>query len=329
MKLLTYRTKEGLKLGIKDEHGILDVAAAAEQTGLQVPLTMDDVLQQGNHSLIGLQQLLDHVKQGSAQAKGEQGTQAAAASRSAEADLSSHQHKLWLQEERLDLAPCVPNPKKIFCIGLNYAKHAAETNTPLPQFPVVFNKFHNTLSGHGDSVPLPINSEKVDYEAELVIVIGQRVKGVSVQEALNVVFGYCNGNDLSARDLQKRTQQWLMGKCPDGFCPIGPYVVTADEVGDPQSLAISSYVNRERRQHSSTADMIFSCAELISELSQSMTLEPGDLILTGTPEGVIMGYPPAQQIWLKHDDEVTIEIEKLGRLSNHLHSPKGGFLLDE
>ena len=155
-------------------------------------------------------------------------------------------------------------------------------------------------------------TEKLDYEVELGIVIGKTAKNVSEESALDYVFGYCTANDLSARDLQMRTPQWMLGKTCDGFCPVGPYLVTKDEVGDPQNLQLKTVVNGEIRQNSNTSDMIFSCREIISYISKHMTLVPGDMILTGTPEGVIMGFPPEKQNYLKPGDTVTVEVEKLG-----------------
>lgn len=221
-----------------------------------------------------------------------------------------------LEEASLTLGPCVTHPNKIICVGLNYRKHAEETNSPIPEFPVLFNKFNNTLAGHGQEVPLPRVSQKVDYEAELVIVMGKEAKYITKEEALSHVFGYCSVNDLSARDLQMRTQQWLLGKSCDKFSPLGPYLVTSDEVGDPNQLEIKCIVNGEVRQNSNTSDMIFKCDEIVSYISQHMTLVPGDIILTGTPQGVVLGYPQDKQVYLKDGDQVTIQIEKLGSLTN-------------
>jgi 2-keto-4-pentenoate hydratase/2-oxohepta-3-ene-1,7-dioic acid hydratase in catechol pathway len=161
-------------------------------------------------------------------------------------------------------------------------------------------------------------SSQVDYEVELVIVIGKQAKYVSKENALSYVFGYCNVNDISARDLQMRTQQWLLGKTCDKFSPLGPYLVTADEVGNPNQLEMKCIVNGEVRQNSNTSDMIFYCDELVSYISQHMTLVPGDIILTGTPQGVVIGYPEDKRVYLKHGDVVTIEIEKLGTLTNRM-----------
>ena len=159
---------------------------------------------------------------------------------------------------------------------------------------------------------------RIDYEVELAVVIGKTAKYVSAEQALSCVLGYCNANDVSARDLQLRTSQWLLGKTLDSFCPFGPYLVTADEVPDPQNLPTRSWLNGDLRQNSNTADMVFSIAEVISYASQYMTLKPGDVILTGTPEGVILGMK--ERIWMQPGDEITVEVGNLGKLSNTLVS---------
>jgi 2-keto-4-pentenoate hydratase/2-oxohepta-3-ene-1,7-dioic acid hydratase in catechol pathway len=225
-------------------------------------------------------------------------------------------HDKVIPENEVQFAPCLPNPGKIICIGLNYFPHIEETKLEIPSDPVVFSKFPNTLAAHREMIPIPEKSEQIDYEAEMCLVIGREAKSVSQTNALEYVFGYCNGNDVSARDFQFRSHQWLLGKTCDKFAPIGPYLVTADEVKNPQSLAIRTFVNGEKRQESNTENMIFSCAKLIEYLSAHMTLNPGDIIMTGTPEGVILGYPKDERIWLKEGDEVTVEIEGLGTLTN-------------
>ena len=216
-----------------------------------------------------------------------------------------------LAEEELAFSPCVPRHAKIVCVGLNYRKHAQESGMPIPQYPVLFSKFDNTLCAHRDSVALSPLAAQYDYEAELGVVIGKRARGVTREEALRHVFGYCCANDLSARDLQMRTGQWLLGKTLDGFCPVGPYLVTADEVNDPNGLRIRCHVNGVLRQNSNTRDMIFSVSEIVSYVSSYVTLEPGDLILTGTPEGVVLGFPEQEREWLKPGDEVRVEIDGL------------------
>jgi 2-keto-4-pentenoate hydratase/2-oxohepta-3-ene-1,7-dioic acid hydratase in catechol pathway len=295
MKLLTFKENDAYKLGVKTEGGVFDVSAALTAAGEEgVPGDVHAVIEGGGEAERRLEAFVART-------------------------LSAPEGKSFLREEEsLTFGPCVTRPEKIICVGLNYRKHAEETGAPIPQYPVLFNKFNNTLTGHGCDVPLPKESQKVDYEVELAIVIGKRAKNVPKERALDYVFGYCAVNDLSARDLQMRTQQWLLGKSCDGFSPLGPYLVTADEVGDPNNLELKCIVNGEVRQHSNTSDMIFRCDEIVSYISRHMTLVPGDVILTGTPEGVILGYPEEKQVWLKHGDVVTVEIEKLGRLTNRM-----------
>jgi 2-keto-4-pentenoate hydratase/2-oxohepta-3-ene-1,7-dioic acid hydratase in catechol pathway len=208
----------------------------------------------------------------------------------------------------------IPRPGKIVCVGLNYRDHAAEGGMDLPKAPLLFAKWPNTLIGDGDAVVLPPESTQVDYEAELGVVIGTTAKRVSERDALDHVAGYICVNDVSARDLQFADGQWTRGKSPDTFCPVGPRLVPRDEIADPQALAIRCIVNGEALQDSSTAQMIFSVAEIIAYTSQIITLEPGDLIATGTPAGVGVFRDP--KVLLKDGDEVSVEIEGLGTLTN-------------
>jgi 2-keto-4-pentenoate hydratase/2-oxohepta-3-ene-1,7-dioic acid hydratase in catechol pathway len=293
MITITFQKQGKLCLGMKTDRGILDVeqAVASFPEYQDVPTTVGELIARGEAGKTLLAQLADRASQNSS---------------------------LFLEEETLHFGPCVPEPQKIVCVGLNYKKHADECNMPYPPAPLLFSKFHNTLAGHGDEIELPQASTQVDYEAELAIVIGAQAKNVTKADALSYVYGYCNANDLSARDLQFKSSQWLLGKTCDGFCPVGPYLVSADEIGNPNDLRITATVNGEVRQDSNTSDMIFACDEIISYISEHMTLQPGDLILTGTPEGVITGYPEEQRVWLKDGDVVTIEIEKLGQLTNRL-----------
>ena len=233
--------------------------------------------------------------------------------RKIEEETSAKPH-LLVAEDGLIIGPCIPRPPKIICIGLNYRKHALESGMAIPTVPVVFTKYSNTLTDYGSNIPLGGEGEQFDYEVELGIVIGSKCKNVSKAEALNYVFGYCVANDLSCRDLQFKTSQWLLGKSLDQFLPLGKYLVTADEVADPQDLQLKCSLNEELRQNSNTADMIFSVADIIAFLSKHMTLEPGDLILSGTPAGVIMGLP--EKKWLKPGDRVKVEIERLGVTEN-------------
>jgi 2-keto-4-pentenoate hydratase/2-oxohepta-3-ene-1,7-dioic acid hydratase in catechol pathway len=208
----------------------------------------------------------------------------------------------------------IDRPGKIVCVGLNYRDHAEEQGTELPAAPLLFAKWPNTLIGPGEPIVIPPVTTQVDYEAELGVVIGERVRGVSAQNALDAVRGYLCLNDVSARDLQFSDRQWVRGKSLDTFCPVGPELVPAAEVPDPQTLAIRAIVNGQVLQDSSTSRMIFPVTELIAYVSRAITLEPGDLIATGTPSGVGAFRDP--QVWLEPGDEVTIEIEGIGALTN-------------
>jgi 2-keto-4-pentenoate hydratase/2-oxohepta-3-ene-1,7-dioic acid hydratase in catechol pathway len=208
----------------------------------------------------------------------------------------------------------IERPSKIVCVGLNYRDHAEETGIQLPAAPLLFAKWPSSLIGPGEAIVLPAESAQVDYEAELGVVIGSPARHVSEEDALEHVLGYICLNDVTARDLQFADGQWTRGKSPDTFCPVGPRLVPRDEIPDPQALAIRAVVNGETLQDSSTAEMIFSVAQIISYVSRTATLEPGDLIATGTPAGV--GFARDPQVFLADGDEVTIEIEGLGALTN-------------
>jgi 2-keto-4-pentenoate hydratase/2-oxohepta-3-ene-1,7-dioic acid hydratase in catechol pathway len=291
MKLLTFLKDNLVSLGVQTEKGIVDIPASLAvypKDGIETDMMA--VIKGGEKAVSAIEEYVNL--------------------------LEKEQQSVVLSEDEINWGPCVTEPNKIICVGLNYRRHADETNAPYPEVPILFNKFNNTLTAHLRDIEVPKVTNALDYEAELGIVIGKTAKYVSVDEALNHVFGYCTVNDLSARDLQMRTHQWLLGKNCDDFCPVGPYLVTADEVGNPQNLQLKTIVNGKERQNSNTADMIFTCSEIISYISQHMTLVPGDLILTGTPEGVILGYPKEKQVYLQTGDVVTVEIEKLGALTN-------------
>jgi 2-keto-4-pentenoate hydratase/2-oxohepta-3-ene-1,7-dioic acid hydratase in catechol pathway len=215
----------------------------------------------------------------------------------------------------LQLGPCVYPAGKIACIGLNYRAHARESHMDVPDVPILFSKFPNSLAGDGQLIPLPSLAEQYDYEAELAAVIGTRCRDVSEGQALDYVWGYCNANDLSVRDLQFKTSQWMIGKTFDAFLPIGPHLVSTDEAGDPQAMTVRCWLNGELRQDAHTSDMVFGVAEIVSYLSRHMTLEPGDLIATGTPVGVINGMTGDRR-WIRAGDELIVEVGPLGRLTN-------------
>jgi 2-keto-4-pentenoate hydratase/2-oxohepta-3-ene-1,7-dioic acid hydratase in catechol pathway len=214
-------------------------------------------------------------------------------------------------------APLIP--RALICIGLNYMDHCRETGSPVPTRPVIFAKFANALANPGDTITWYADTtQTVDYEAELGVIIGKPCYRVSQADALSYVGGYTCVNDVSARDIQTSDggKQWTLGKTPDGFCPIGPVLVTADEIPDPQVLAIRCVLNGQVVQNSNTKEMIFNVAHLIAHLSRFMTLQPGDLISTGTPFGVGMSRTP--QLWMKDGDEVVVEVEKIGALRNRI-----------
>jgi 2-keto-4-pentenoate hydratase/2-oxohepta-3-ene-1,7-dioic acid hydratase in catechol pathway len=213
------------------------------------------------------------------------------------------------------LAP-VPDPKKIICLGLNYRDHAAESGAPIPKDPILFSKYATSLTGHEQPVVLPPVSEEVDYEAELVVVIGRGGKGIAEADAMKHVAGYSIGHDVSARDwqLKKDGKQWMVGKTFDTFAPVGPLLVTADEVPDPHRLGIRLRLNGATMQDGNTDQMIFNVPYTVSFLSRIFTLEPGDLIFTGTPPGV--GFARKPPVFLKAGDVVEIEIDGLGLLRN-------------
>ncbi|OIJ08203.1 5-carboxymethyl-2-hydroxymuconate isomerase [Anaerobacillus arseniciselenatis] len=283
MQLVNFYRDERLCLGIKTEKGILDV----EKISNNLLVTTDALITQ--NALKSLMQSLDGIS-----------------------DCG-----LYLKESELTLGPCISKPEKIICVGLNYRKHADECGMEHPTEPILFSKFNNSLTGTESEIKIPSNSTEVDYEVELAIVIGKEAKDINPEEVDEYIFGYCVANDVSARDLQFRSPQWLIGKSCDGFCPIGPYLVTKDEIEDPNNLNIKTWLNGKLKQNSNTSDMIFNCQEAISYASKHMTLKPGDIILTGTPEGVIAGDPEKKRVWIKPEDKVTVEIEKLGQLTNY------------
>lgn len=219
------------------------------------------------------------------------------------------------------IAP-VPQPHKVICVGLNYRDHAAETGQAIPEEPVLFAKFSNSIVGPGADVVVPRVVTQPDFEAELAVVIGRRATAMPASRALACVAGYTCANDVSGRDLQFRSSQWLLGKAIDDFLPLGPWLVTPEELGDPQHLSIRCTIDDEVVQDSTTDQMIFPVADLIAFITRTITLEPGDLILTGTPPGVGMAREP--QRWLRDGERMTVEIENIGALTNTVRLSGGG-----
>lgn len=293
LTLLNIQRNGEYSLGVKTDKGILDVPAAAKLLRMRAPATTDDLLH--NEDGPSLNALVEAVGK------------------------SKAAQKVFIQEETIQYGPIVTRPQKIVCVGLNYRKHAAEIGQPVPKQPILFNKYNTALNHHNGTVKLPTEgAKKFDYEVELVIVIGKEAKGVSESDALSYVAGYATGNDFTARDLQLETGgQWMIGKTPDQFAPVGPYLVTADQM-DPDNLKIECRVNGETRQSSSTSDFIFNTRQQISYISRFITLHPGDIIFTGTPQGVIQGMPKDKQVWLKPGDKIACSLEKLGELKFEL-----------
>jgi len=287
MTFCTLRQGDGYGLGVKTERGILDVAAAAHALKENAPTTIDAVFK-GEGDMGALKRLME---------KAEARAQAA---------------NFFIPEAEAKFGPAVTNPEKIICIGRNYRRHAAELGEEVPKEPLLFNKYNNALNAHGGTIAVSKEAAtKFDYEAELVIVMGRGGRNISEADALAHVFGYATGNDFTARDLQRRSSQFMLGKSLDGFAVVGPWLVSADQV-DGNNLKIELKVNGETRQSSNTSNMVFNCQKLIAYISKYMTLKPGDIIFTGTPEGVIDGMPKDKQVWLKPGDKIVTSIEKLG-----------------
>lgn len=238
------------------------------------------------------------------------------------AELGRRTNLVKLPAEGLKFHAPIADPRKIVCVGLNYKDHAAESGVPIPKEPILFSKFPTALIGHGETIVLPKVSQEVDYEAEFVIVIGKKGRHITPSSAMDHVAGYTVGHDVSARDwqLKKDGKQWMVGKTFDTFAPAGPVLVTREEVNDPLNLPIRLRLNGEVMQNSSTKQMIFGVAELLVYVSQVFTLEPGDLIYTGTPPGVGMARKPP--VYLKDGDVVEVEIEGLGVLRNPVAAEK-------
>ncbi|HVS74549.1 MAG TPA: fumarylacetoacetate hydrolase family protein [Candidatus Acidoferrales bacterium] len=293
LTLLTIRRQGEYRLGVKTDKGVLDVPEAARILGVHAPATMDDLLQLEEGPRLNA--LVD----------------AALKSRAAQ--------KAFVKEEGVEYGPVVTRPEKIVCVGLNYRRHAEEIGAQIPKQPVLFNKYNVALNHHNGTIRLPVEvAKKFDYEVELVMVIGKQARNVSEADALSCVAGYSTGNDFTARDLQLETGgQWMIGKTPDQFAPLGPYLVTADQI-DPDNLKLECRVNGETRQSSITSDMIFNTRKIISYISHRITLKPGDIIFTGTPQGVIQGHPKDKQVWLKPGDKIACSLEKLGELKFEL-----------
>lgn len=287
MKLVTFTQSGSTRIGLLDDAGVVDLSIAAPK----LPTDMLAFLEAGSAAL--------------ETAKHAAGKTTA---------------RLALADVKLE-APIL-RPPKILAVGLNYKDHIAETGRDTPEFPMIFNKQSTAVTGPSDLIHLPRVSDKLDYEGELAIVIGRRCRHVPKNRAAEVIVGYTIANDVSVRDWQRRVPTFTMGKSFDTHCPLGPCIVTADEIGDPHSLELQTWVNGETRQHSNTRELLFDCFDLVEHLSTAFTLEPGDIISTGTPGGVGAAMKPPQ--FLKAGDVVKISIAKIGTLENHvIAEPEG------
>jgi 2-keto-4-pentenoate hydratase/2-oxohepta-3-ene-1,7-dioic acid hydratase in catechol pathway len=304
VRLCTLRDgRGGLRAGLLVNSGAIGLGAALEAAEVRLPVDVDAAA--GPRDPGGILALLDVWDAALPALR----ATARAAEGMASAEPSTGAQR-WL-------GPPIPRPGKILCVGLNYADHARETGAQIPAQPILFAKFATCVRGPADEVVRPVGVSDLDYEAELAVVIGRRTRHVAPDAALATVAGYTVSNDISARTAQLREGgQWVKGKSFDSFCPIGPALVTTDEVPDPQALAIRCRVDGTVRQDSTTREMIFSVAELVSFCSRSMTLEPGDLILTGTPPGVAMARQPPP--WLQPGQLCEVEIEGVGRIANRI-----------
>lgn len=306
MKLVTFTNRGFNRIGaVIDDRQVVDLnyayqAMLEEQGKLRaekiaeayVPPNMREFLQGGNESVNIARKAIEFALNNSVEFR----------------------HPLIYAFENVKIEAPVPEPGKIICVGHNYREHIAEMGRDLPRYPVVFAKFANTVIGPQDDIPFYPVSEQLDYEAEFAFVIGQRARKVSKDEALNYVAGYTIANDVTYRDIQRRTLQWLQGKTVEGSAPMGPWLVTSDELTEPSGLGVRLTVNGEERQKTNTENFVFDVPYLVEFLSNLMTLEPGDIVLTGTPGGV--GFAMDPQVFLQDGDVVKIEIDQVGYLEN-------------
>jgi acylpyruvate hydrolase len=312
MRLVTYQHEGQSRIGAQRDGQIVDLNRAYQalqrQRGnddelavanLRVPSDMIGLLRGGETSIRAAQEAVAFVRE-----------------QLSASDNPSDFEGIVYAIERIELLSPVLRPSKVICLGLNYRDHAAEAGMAVPEYPVLFHKVAGSLIGHNQPIVVPRISSQIDYEGELAIIIGRRGKYIAEDEAISYVAGYSVANDVSARDLQFRTSQWTTGKMLDTFGPLGPALVTRDEVQDPNALAIKTTLNGQVMQNASTADMIFRVPYIVSYISGITTLEPGDVIMTGTPPGI--GNTRTPQVFMKPGDTVTVEIERLGILTNPL-----------
>jgi acylpyruvate hydrolase len=306
MRLLTFVAGDGPRLGIETGGGVVDLAAAWELFSPSsrgslpaMPSVMIDFLRSGEPALAAARQVEARFRSPSPWTV---------------APASPGSPRVFYGHDEFTIVAPIASPGKVVCLGLNYPEHAAESGEARPTLPILFAKFANAIVGPGEPIRLPGASGEVDFEAEMAFVIGRRARNVSAEDALAYVAGYTTLNDVSARDLQFETSQWLRGKTPDTFAPTGPYLVTRDEVPDPQNLDVKLWLNGELMQDSNTCQQIFTVKFLVQHITKTVTLEPGDIISTGTPSGV--GFKRKPPVFLKPGDVVRIQVGNLGVLEN-------------
>jgi acylpyruvate hydrolase len=292
MLIVSYRRGGNWRAGIAEGPHIMDVAELSPSSRPEIA-TVRGLLEAGPAEVLRTLDLAKTALQGSSE--------------------------MLMQIETVELGPPVPDPDKIICLGLNYPEHAAEFNTAVTPAPTFFAKFRNALVGPASPIIIPRVSDKIDYEGELAVIIGRRCKDIPEKDALDHVAGYAIMNDVSARDLQIQTSQWMAGKTSDTFCPMGPGIAPSADVPDPQALEIKTRVNGIQLQHGHTREMIFPVKKIIAFLSSLMTLEPGDIIATGTPSGV--GFKRQPPIFLRPGDVVEVEINGIGIIRNQVAGP--------
>ena len=315
MRFVTYQSDHAEKIGVVIEEKVINLNKAyqlylkqqgsvryQEIADTLLPSNMVQFLEGGDASLEAANQAINFVRENVNGNK----------------EVSSNLSEIILR------AP-VTKPGKILCVGHNYREHILEMKREIPEFPVIFAKFANAVNGPADEIPLPAITNQLDYEAEFAFVIGKQAKNVTKENALDYVAGYTIVNDVTARDLQRRTLQWFQGKNLDGSAPMGPWIVTKDEITNPGGLEISLKVNGEIRQKSNTENLVFDVPFLVEFLSHIMTLEPGDVVCTGTPGGV--GFAREPQVFLQDGDVITVEIEKIGAIENQVREVKKGVVL--
>lgn len=301
MKLFRYvgSRRESCAVQINDGQ-LLDLRALSEVSGQNQALTLDELISKGEKAVKAIKRSISNSSE-------------------------KQREKVAIETNKVRLLAPVASPPKIICLGLNYRDHAAEQDKPPSEEPVIFMKPHTAVIGPEDSIVKPEFVNELDYEAELAVIIGKRGKDITVESARDHIFGYTCFNDVSARDIQFKDKQWTRGKSFDTFAPMGPCITTSDQIGDPANLWIRTRVNGELRQNSSTRNMVFNVHQIVHELSRIMTLEPCDVIASGTPAGVAFAMKPEPR-FLSPGDVVGVEIENIGILRNKVvaSSPHGG-----